>query len=104
MPDKLAGSEILLRAHELITRDRQNTYAHPLEDYSRTVAIFNAMKGEQVMTAEDGILFMVCVKLSRLMNEMKNGLDVPDNIIDAAGYIGCLEMVRKAKHRNWEHE
>jgi hypothetical protein len=97
MQNQAAGAEILLKAHELITRDRQNTYAHPLEDYSRTTAIFNALKGEEVMTAEDGILFMVCVKLSRLMNEMHNGLDVPDNVVDLAGYVGCLQMVREAR-------
>jgi hypothetical protein len=97
MQSQAAGAEILLKAHELITRDRQNTYSHPLEDYSRTVAIFNALKGKEVMTAEDGVLFMVCVKLSRLMNEMQNGLDVPDNIIDLAGYVGCLQMVREAR-------
>jgi hypothetical protein len=97
MQNQAAGAEILLKAHELITRDRQNTYSHPLEDYSRTVAIFNALKGTNAMTAEDGILFMICVKLSRLMNEMQNGLDVPDNVVDLAGYVGCLQMVREAR-------
>ena len=93
------GAEILLKAHELVTRDRQNTYSHPLDDYSRTVAIFNALKGEQLMTAEDGILFMICVKLSRLMHELKTNMDLQDNIIDAAGYIACLQMVREAQRQ-----
>ena len=96
MHDPTAGAEILLRAHELITRDRQNAYSHPLEDYSRTVSIYNALKGEDVMTAEDGVLFMVCVKLSRLMHELDNDLDIPDNTIDAIGYMGCLQMIREA--------
>jgi hypothetical protein len=96
MHDPAAGAEILLQAHELITRDRQNAYSHPLDDYSRTVSIYNALKGEDVMTAEDGILFMICVKLSRLIHELDNGLDIPDNLVDAAGYIGCLQMVREA--------
>jgi hypothetical protein len=97
MQNPAEGAEILLQAHQLITRDRQDAYSHPLDDYSRTVSIYNALKGETVMTAEDGVLFMVCVKLSRLMNEMNRGLDVPDNIVDAAGYIGCLQMVRAAR-------
>lgn len=96
MHDPTAGAEILLRAHELITRDRQNSYSHPLDDYSRTVSIYNALKGEDVMTAEDGVLFMVCVKLSRLMHELDNDLDIPDNTIDAIGYMGCLQMIREA--------
>lgn len=96
MHDPTAGAEILLRAHELITRDRQNAYSHPLDDYSRTTAIFNALKGSDVMTPEDGVLFMVCVKLSRLMHELNNGLNLPDNTVDAIGYLGCLQMVREA--------
>jgi len=101
MHDPTAGAEILLRAHELITRDRQNSYSHPLDDYSRTVSIYNALKGDDVMTAEDGILFMMCVKLSRLMNELDNGLDIPDNTVDLAGYVGCLNMART---RRREHD
>ena len=96
MHDPTAGAEILLQAHELITRDRQNTYSHPLDDYSRTDSIYNALKGDDVMTAEDGVLFMVCVKLSRLMHELDNNLELPDNTVDAIGYLGCLQMIREA--------
>jgi len=95
MHDPLAGAEVLTKAHELITGDRQNAYSHPLDDYSRTVSIFNAMKGEDLLTAEDGILFMLCVKLSRLMHEIDNGMNLPDNTVDAAGYLGCLSMARE---------
>lgn len=95
MHDPTLGAEVLTKAHELITGDRQQAYSHPFEDYSRTVSIFNAMKGEDVMTTEDGILFMLCVKLSRLVHEIDNGMDHPDNTIDAAGYLGCLAMARK---------
>lgn len=96
MHDPHAGAEILTQAHELITGDRQKAYAHPLEDYSRTVSIYNAIKGHDVMTAEDGILFMLCVKLSRLQHEIDNDLNIPDNTVDAAGYLGCLSMARAA--------
>ena len=99
MHDPLAGAEILLQAHELVTKDRQNSYSHPLDDYSRTVSIYNALKGEDAMTAEDGVLFMVCVKLSRLMHELDTQLDIPDNIVDAAGYLACLQMVREASRQ-----
>ena len=102
MHDPTAGAEILLQAHELITRDRQNTYSHPLDDYSRTVSIYNALKGEDMMTAEDGVLFMVCVKLSRLMHELDNNLELPDNTVDAIGYLGCLQMIREASKQQTE--
>jgi len=95
-----AGAEIVKEAYDLITGQRQNDYSHPLEDYRRTVNIYNALMGEDVMTVEDGILFMVCMKLSRLINEIDNQLDVPDNTRDAIGYLGCLQMARVALKKN----
>ena len=91
--NQTAGAEILLEAHKLITGARQDAYSHPADDYGRTVAIFNAITGNK-LTALDGILFMVCVKLSRLAHERKTGVHHRDNIVDAAGYLGCYEMAR----------
>jgi hypothetical protein len=93
MEPATAGAEIISEAYNLITGDRQNDYDHPLDDYSRTVDIFRAITGI-VLTAEEGILFMVAMKLSRLANELDKHLDVPDNTRDAIGYLGCLNMVR----------
>lgn len=93
MEPATAGAEIISEAYNLITGDRQNDYDHPLDDYSRTVDIFRAITGI-VLTAEEGILFMVAMKLSRLANELEKGLNVPDNTRDAIGYLGCLNMVR----------
>ena len=91
-----AGAEIVKEAFDLITGDRQNDYSHPLDDYQRTVNIFNALMGTDVMTVEDGILFMVAMKLSRLVTEIESNKDIPDNTRDAIGYLGCLSMVRVA--------
>jgi hypothetical protein len=93
MEPATAGAEIINEAYNLITGDRQNDYDHPLDDYSRTAEIFGAITG-RYLTAEEAILFMVCVKLSRLWNELESDLDVPDNTRDAIGYLGCLNMVR----------
>jgi hypothetical protein len=95
-PSQTAGAEIVKEAFDLITGDRQNSYSHPLDDYQRTVNIYNALQGADVMTVEDGILFMVCMKLSRLMHEIDSGQDIPDNTRDAIGYLGCLNMVKVA--------
>jgi len=93
MQPSTAGAEILTEAYNLITGQRQNDYDHPLEDYSRTVDIFRAITGIN-LSAEEGIMFMVSMKLSRLANELNNELNVPDNTRDAIGYLGCLNMVR----------
>ena len=99
MEPATAGAEILTEAYDLITGDRQNDYDHPLEDYSRTVDIFRAITGI-TLTPEEGILFMICVKFSRFANELQNGLNVPDNLRDAAGYIGCLKMAMEKQRQN----
>lgn len=95
-----AGSEVLLEAYDLVTGDRQKAYDHPLEDYQRTVNIFNAMYGADIMTAEDGAIFMICVKLSRLMNEIEKDLYIPDNTRDGAGYMAVLNMIREARRQH----
>lgn len=93
------GAEIVSEAYNLITGDRQADYSHPADDYERTVNIFNAITGCD-LTAEEGILFMVSMKLSRLHNEIENGLDIPDNTRDAIGYLGCLNMTRVYRRKH----
>jgi hypothetical protein len=102
MEPATAGAEIISEAYNLITGQRQNDYDHPLEDYSRTVDIFRAITGIN-LSAEEGIMFMVSMKLSRLANELINELNVPDNTRDAIGYLGCLNMVRR-KQREEQSE
>jgi|694.fasta_scaffold112129_4 hypothetical protein len=102
MEPATAGAEIISEAYNLITGQRQNDYDHPLEDYSRTVDIFRAITGIN-LSAEEGIMFMVSMKLSRLANELNNELNVPDNTRDAIGYLGCLNMVRR-KQREEQSE
>jgi len=95
-----SGAEIVEEAHKLITGARQADYNHPTEDYGRTVDTFNALTGRD-LNIEEAILFMTCVKLSRLFNELQTGQWIPDNTRDAIGYLGCLNMVRvRENHRN----
>jgi hypothetical protein len=91
------GAEVLAEALALITGDRQQSYSHPLDDYQRTVAIFKAVTGIE-LTVEQGILFMIGVKLSRLAHELETKQWNPENTRDAAGYLGCLQMVREKKN------
>ena len=93
------GAQIVNEAYNLITGDRQTDYDHPLDDYSRTAEIFGAITGHY-LSAEEAVLFMVCVKLSRLWNELEAGLDVPDNTRDAIGYLGCLNMIRARRKKD----
>lgn len=95
MSSETNGAEVLLEAYELITGDRHDQYAHPLEDYTQTRDIFEALTGIH-LTVEQAILFMVSVKLSRLRTTMTRGDWHHDTVVDTAGYIGCLAMVKDA--------
>jgi hypothetical protein len=90
------GAEVLLEAHNLITGDRHNAYSHPLEDYTQTRDIFEALTGIH-MSVEQAILFMVSVKLSRLRTALDEGRWAHDTVVDTAGYIGCLAMVNSKR-------
>jgi hypothetical protein len=92
----VSGASILQEAHALITGDRQASYSHPLEDYGQTVAIFETLTGIR-LTPEQGILFMVAVKLSRLRTNMERGCLHHDSLVDTIGYLGCLNMINERK-------
>mgnify|MGYP006275533617 CR=1 FL=1 len=85
----------LLAAHELVHGERGKMYGHPADDMGRTAALVNALLGNKLgamLTAEDIATIMVCVKLSRQVNRPQ-----ADNIIDAAGYLECLAMIRQRR-------
>lgn len=86
------GADILLDAYALITGPRQAAYAHPTEDYTKVTDIFHALTGIR-LSLEQGILFMVAIKLARLRTNMEAGQMHWDSLVDAAGYLGCLGMV-----------
>lgn len=84
---------ILEEAHRLTHGDRGVQYGSPLDDYSRTAALFSALIGHKLkepITAHEMALGMVCVKLSREIHRPKR-----DNVVDGAGYFwvahACLE-------------
>ena len=88
---------ILAEAMKLTSVDRNKAYGEPLDDYGKTVAAFNALTGHN-LTVEQGVLFMVLVKLSREQHRPHR-----DNRVDAAGYIRCLDEVIQEKARRFGH-
>lgn len=92
-PDKVTGSRqsVLVEAQGLVHGDRNDDYGHPLDDWTRTANTFSALmahKLKESLTAEDALLFMVCVKASREVNRPKR-----DNRVDGAGYFECIDWV-----------
>jgi len=90
MPDE---ETILQEAQRLVHGDRQAAYGHPLDDFSRTAAMWEAILGARV-TAEQVGLCMMAVKISRQCNAPKR-----DNMTDAAGYAATVQMVVDERSR-----
>lgn len=71
---------------------RGGLYGPPWEDYSLTTDLYERITGVE-LTAVEGILFMVSMKLSRLSYGLAQ--DFPpellrDSVVDAIGYLDCL--------------
>ncbi len=75
-------------ATRLVFTDRGTAYNHPAINFGRTVDIFRAITGVE-LSAEEGVLFMFAVKLSRIANGLDEGHPpelMRDGCVDLAGY------------------
>ena len=81
---------IAQEAHRIVLGDRQEDYGHPIQDFTRTAALWAPILGCEV-TAEQVALCMVQVKVSRLVNTP----DHRDSIVDVAGYALTLDLIRQ---------
>lgn len=88
---------ILDEAKRLTSRDRHNTYGHPLDDYTRTAQMVSAIIGVPI-SPEKMQLCMIAVKLSRLCHTPNHR----DSIVDIAGYSNCYAMTLAERKRREE--
>ncbi len=84
---------ILQEALDLTTGDRQESYGHPLDDFTKTANMWAVIIGAPV-SAEQVALCMVALKISRELHAPKR-----DNLVDGAGYFNCLDMLREERAR-----
>ena len=88
------GTEILQEAYKIVNQDRQNTYGHPKDDYTKVTNIFQTLTGKQ-LTLNEAILFMISVKLARLKTNLDQGQLHHDTLLDTIGYLTCLNMINQ---------
>ena len=93
----LAGTEILDEAFKLVSKDRQGSYGHPLDDYTKVTEIFRSLTGKDLSVYE-ALLFMVSVKLARLRTNLEYSKVHHDSLVDALGYLTCIKMVEEANN------
>jgi hypothetical protein len=85
---------ILQQAQDLISGDRNQDYNHPLDNFTRIAELWSIILDHPV-TAEDHVLCMMAVKISRLLHTPEH----MDSVVDLAGYAGTYEMVLKERKR-----
>lgn len=80
--------DILAEALRITNGDRQNAYGPPDQDFTRTAAMWSAIKGVE-FSAREVAMFMIAMKLSRETHQCKR-----DNWVDIAGYAKCGSLCR----------
>ena len=86
------AAALLDMARQLVCQDRHSDYGDANVDFDRTCGMFYQMT-KKSLSAEQGILFMVCVKLSRESFKHKE-----DNILDCCGYLALYNEIIERKH------
>lgn len=95
------SESILSEASRLTSRDRQQAYGAPLDDFSRTAEFWNVRFGHMMkhdepgFVAEDVAAAMRLVKESRLTNTPGHR----DSLTDIAGYARTQEMCWDERER-----
>jgi hypothetical protein len=93
------AESVCAEADRLVSGDRRSTYGHPLDNFTDTAALLNVCLRKKLkveLVAEDVAIIMTQLKLAREINQHKR-----DNLVDACGYLKCLELVideRKARN------
>jgi len=88
-----AKQSILQEAAGLIHGDRRGDYGHPLDDFERTAKMWAAILDAPVTPEQIGLCMMV-LKISRECNKPKR-----DNLVDACGYAGTIEMIQAEREK-----
>lgn len=97
-----SDDSILMEAHRLTHGDRNVSYGHPLDDYTKTAAFWTtALRGAGILkegaevAPELAALMMALVKVSRQLNRPGK-----DNMLDLAGYAWVAhECVEERQRR-----
>lgn len=95
------SASILVEAEGLINGPRAASYGHAFDNFGAIADVWNwwlafkvARGGEWRIEPEDVGVMMTLLKLARNGNAPKR-----DNLVDAAGYLGCVEQVELERVR-----
>ena len=92
---ELPEGDILAEAYRLTSRDRQEKYGPPEEDFARTGKMWAALLDlKEPIEPHIVAAMMMCLKLSRIVVSP----DQRDSWVDAIGYARCGWLCRGAAH------
>jgi hypothetical protein len=80
---------ILDEANQLTAVDRQAIYGHPADDFAKVAAMIKPIQDSDIDPRLKHALYMVQVKVARLLNTPYHH----DSIVDLAGYANTYDMV-----------
>lgn len=87
--NKTPPANILEEAAALIYGDREADYGSVTENFGNIAKGWSVLAGTEITPEQVGLM-MVWLKISRQVNKPKH-----DNLVDAAGYIGCIDKIQK---------
>lgn len=82
---------ILEEAQKLTSEDRQKVYGHPADDFAKVVTMGQPVLDSNIDPRLKHALYMVQVKVARLLNTP----DHLDSIVDLAGYANTYHLILK---------
>lgn len=92
-------SNILDEAKKLTTQDRQDVYGHPIHDFNKVAQMTQPIVQSNIDPALKHALYMIQVKIARLLNTPFH----EDSVVDIAGYANTYAMVvEKLKEKEKE--
>lgn len=103
------AENILTEADRLTSKDRQQAYGHPLDDYNCTAAIWTAMLKHAGLIPKD-IFYQISAELAQAMMialklvRLSQNLEHRDSLVDIAGYARTIEMTIEERSRRWAKE
>lgn len=88
---------ILDEANKLTNVDRQDVYGHPADDFAKVARMSMPIMESDIDPRLKHALYMIQVKIARLLNTPQH----VDSVVDIAGYANTYSMVvEKIKDEN----
>ena len=88
----MVDKNIIEKAADLITKDRQKDYGNIDDNYKKFAAFLNIfLQDITTIKPSDAALIMVLLKISRMKTNTYN----EDTFADAVGYLGIASALRK---------